>query len=84
LRFWYKRPADAPLPRTPDPTPDVPQHEYQYRGYRVLIYAKGEGSRVEIYAPGSEVCERVVNYDGAPAARDVITEDIKQIIDRMS
>lgn len=80
MRFWYKRPADAVMPKTPDPTDDVPSHQYRYRGYRVLLFAKGEGWRVEIYAPGSEVAQ-VVNYDGAPAARDVVADEIKQIID---
>ena len=81
MRFWYKNP---PLtPQAPGPVRDVALHEYQHRGYRALLFAKGESWRVEIYAPGSDVCARVIEYDGAPAALDVITEDIKQIIDSM-
>ncbi len=83
MRFWHKRSADAVMPQTPDPITGVTPQEYQHRGYRALFFARGEGWRVDIYKPGSKVCELVVSYDGAPAACDVVADDIKHIIDGM-
>lgn len=82
MRSWYKRSGSTPrLPETPS-RDDMATEDYQHRGYRAVFYRQGEGWCVEIYPPGSSTCELVISYAGAEADRDILLDDITQLIDR--
>lgn len=69
--------------RPAPPREEVKGDEYQHQGYRVLLDCKGKEWRVEIYRPGTTTCHLVINYAGASADRDLVVDDVKQIIDQL-